>query len=129
MTRPAGAISEIERLARQLGARFTLEIDYSTQVPSMRAMWKAPRQRAERVNDYGPTATSERVLDVLVTRLGFARLPTTESILSHMTDAQVERARELVTELRLIKMEALRRIEDVEPFLASPRSSLHPDLT
>ena len=128
MTRPAGAISEIERLAKARGARFTLDIDYRSGVPSIRVMWKAPGRRAERVSDFGAATSSERVLDVLVTRLGFARLPTTDSILEQMTDAQMQRALELVTELRLIKLEALRRIEDVEPFLASPRSSLHPDI-
>ena len=126
-------LRELERLVKQYDA--TARIDICPEYVSV--TFKSAGRHAETVTDrvhmHGPHASmrysTEEVLAELLRRLGYAELHvTTAMIIAKMTDAQRARCQVLLREVQAIKREALDGAASEEPRLASPRSSLHPDV-
>jgi hypothetical protein len=88
--------------------------------------WKVSGKHAETIESLTYTPI-EDILAALLVRLGVLhQLPTHENIVERMTPRQIARCRELITEIKAIKAEAMAGPASTEPALASPRSSLHP---
>lgn len=119
-------LEELERLSRRQSAKLTIVIDCG--IPSV--SWKVPGNRMERVASFRNEEDANTCLHALLERLGIDRVrPTSALLQERMTHGQRLRARKLVEEMNALKREILHPtpIEVVEPCLASPRSSLHPD--
>jgi hypothetical protein len=115
---------ELERLTRSESAKLTIIIDRG--VPCVR--WSRGRGRhAEIITEHFKGSIAP-LLTLLLERLGWQGVPTTELIFERMTPPQRIRAGRLFTQWRALKAVVLRpeTIEQLEPRLASPRSSLNP---
>jgi hypothetical protein len=122
-------LQELERLAKREGAVVTVICGHG----GIRASWKAPGKRAEKIASRGeniisgqrfPPDSVDDVLRVLLERLGWQGVPTCERFVDRMTPQQRGRVYELITEMRAIRNTVLGHL--AEPRHASPRSSLHP---
>ena len=113
-------LHELERLTRIRQAVLRITIDQGVTT----AAFKERGSRAEIVCAHDLTPPDE-ILGVLLYRLGhYHDLPTTEDDVARMTDRQREKCRALLLEIKAIRDEARTQIAEVEPVLASPRSSL-----
>jgi len=121
------ALDELVKLTRQEDARLTITVDRG--IVALVA-FKRPRRAAERVVDHAdaryPAHSVEGMLNILLQRLGYAGVPTTANLVERMTPRQRQRCRDLLAQIGKLKREVLTPIEEFEPCLASPRSSLNP---
>lgn len=124
-------LNELQRLSATLDAKVTIVMEGG--VTSVK--FKAPGQRAEVVTDDArvtgyPASTPETLIDALLTRLGWAGVPlrTNDEFmrLVRKRPAKLALLQSLLDQIRELKREVLTPIEEIEPRLASPRSSLNP---
>ena len=118
-------LNELQRLATEMDAKVTLVIEDGY----ARVKFKA-KDRVEAISD-GPAFGSATSVDVVVaqllTRLGVPTHTNAEFIrLVKQRPAQLAALKALLAQIREIKREVFIPIEEVEPRLASPRSSLNP---
>jgi hypothetical protein len=88
--------------------------------------WKTPRKRAECIAT--PIRDLENIAGAMLERLDVCRDISYDHLIARMTAGQKLRLRTLIAEVRAFQREVLSPtpIEEIEPVLASPRSSLDP---
>lgn len=133
MTALRYVLDELMRLVSERAAIFKLTVTSNY----CKASFKRPGAHAEIAVDSSPNALHD-VLRDLLRRLGvYHDLPTIENLIEKMTPPQRARMERLVAEHQQLKREIVdehervaraSRVENVEPVLASPRSSLNPQL-
>lgn len=121
------SLESLASLARRQSATFRLTIDAA----HVSASWKSRGHRDEVVSYDGDQLRD--TLNALLGRLGLRRLPTFDLILEHLTEGEQDQLRDLIGQVRVIRDLGAQRLRErnhpslIEPRLASPRSSLHPD--
>jgi hypothetical protein len=121
-------LRELQRLSIDMDARVTIVMDHGV----TRAAFKRPGHRAEIVHDENegsrfPLFHSDDILRELLKRLGYhhhASVQTNEVFLQRLTPAQRTRLRDLLAQIKALKRDVFAPIDEIEPRLASPRSSL-----
>lgn len=115
------ALYELQRLSMNGKATIVIEDGYA------RVSFKAPGRPAEVVNAHDSSSV-ESVVAELLKRLGYAGLHTTTEFirLVKQRPAKLAALKSLLAQIRDIKRDVFITIEEVEPRLASPRSSLNP---
>ena len=118
------SLDELRRLTTVMDAKLTLTIEDGCS----RVCFKAAGRSAEVVKD----SSLHLTLDELLKRLDYSgapvQQPTNAEFMRRLKQrpAKLARLHALLTEIRELKRDVLMPIEELEPVLASPRSSLNP---
>jgi hypothetical protein len=119
-------INELQRLSREMNAKVTLVIEDGY----ARVSFKAKGHSTEAVTDgplFGSATPVDQVVTNLLNRLGVKVHTQTEFIrLVRQRPAKLALLKSLLAQIRDIRRDVFIAVEDIEPVLASPRSSLNP---
>jgi hypothetical protein len=118
-------LNELQRLATEMDAKVTLVIEGGyTRVKF------AAKNRVEGISDdpaFGSATNADTIVAQLLTQLGVPTYTNEEFLrLVRQRPAQLARLKALFAQIRDVKREVFLPVGDVEPRLASPRSSLNP---
>jgi hypothetical protein len=125
------ALNELQRLSKEMHAKATVTIEDGF----VRVSFKANGRRAEVVNDESrytnyPASNADEIVAELLKRLGYAgaRLQTNGEFirLVRQRPAKLALLTALLAQIRDIRRDVFIAVEEIEPRLASPRSSLNP---
>lgn len=119
-------LNDLQRLSAATHAKVNLVIEDGYACVRV----KAPGRSAEVIHDrpaFGAATPIDTIVAQLLTRFGFEPRSQSEFIrLVKQRPAKLARLKALLSEIRELKREVFMPIEQVEPCLASPRSSLNP---
>ena len=119
-------LNDLQRISATTGAKVTLTITKGYACLCV----KEPGSQTEVIHDhpgFGSATALETIAARMLARFGIETYPQAEFIrLIKQRPAKLARLHALLAEIRELKRDVFAPIEELEPVLASPRSSLNP---